>query len=80
MAYFLFPLTKTWGEMAYESKTFSCTIKHEKGFDNPLSIFALKTFLIPLLIMMTSFILVWVKVRKSRMAVLKSLTGRVGLL
>jgi uncharacterized membrane protein YbaN (DUF454 family) len=72
LAYWLLPMLKIWGKIKYMPSTFSCTIENEYWGD-PINIFAIVGFTLPLLIAAISFIMVRIRISQSRQNVTDSI-------
>ena len=67
---------KVWGEITYEPSTFSCTatkFEDPNQWGSPLIIFAIIGFMLPLVIACISFLLIKIKIRRTRDTVISSI-------
>ena len=72
LAYWLLPMLGIWGKIEYMPSTFSCTVKNDYWGD-PINIFAIVGFTLPLLIAAISFIMVRIRISQSRQNVTDSI-------
>jgi hypothetical protein len=61
----LLPLTEVWGKLGYEPRIFSCTVLSANG-SSPMAFLLSVGFFLPLVIMITSYAVIFSKIRATR--------------